>query len=136
MFRPFCRVNAAFLSSATSCSLVVLTRCAREPLSGSGAERGHSCPQQCVTPKIASKRRARRTSGVAADRNVRAPPAVTDRLHRAGFCACQKAPRRLGIRAKFQRESWVFNENNVMYRIIGADNKEYGPITTEQLRQW
>lgn len=23
-----------------------------------------------------------------------------------------------------------------MYRIIGADGKEYGPITTEQLRQW
>src|SRR5258708_39414667 len=23
-----------------------------------------------------------------------------------------------------------------MYKIIGADGKEYGPITTEQLRQW
>src|SRR5690242_4920490 len=23
-----------------------------------------------------------------------------------------------------------------MYRIIGADGREYGPITTEQLRQW
>jgi hypothetical protein len=23
-----------------------------------------------------------------------------------------------------------------MYKIIGADQKEYGPITTEQLRQW
>jgi hypothetical protein len=23
-----------------------------------------------------------------------------------------------------------------MYRIIGADGKEYGPVTTEQLRQW
>src|SRR5882724_12551865 len=37
MFRPFCRVNAAFLSSATSCSLVVLTRCAR--IAGGGASR-------------------------------------------------------------------------------------------------
>src|SRR5882724_8117839 len=33
MFRPFCRVNAAFLSSATSCSLVVLTRCAPDKVS-------------------------------------------------------------------------------------------------------
>ena len=23
-----------------------------------------------------------------------------------------------------------------MYKIIGADGKEYGPVTTEQLRQW
>ena len=23
-----------------------------------------------------------------------------------------------------------------MYKIIGADGKEYGPITSEQLRQW
>ncbi len=23
-----------------------------------------------------------------------------------------------------------------MYKIIGADGREYGPVTTEQLRQW
>ena len=23
-----------------------------------------------------------------------------------------------------------------MYKIIGADGKEYGPVSTEQLRQW
>ena len=23
-----------------------------------------------------------------------------------------------------------------MYKIIGADQKEYGPVTAEQLRQW
>jgi hypothetical protein len=28
------------------------------------------------------------------------------------------------------------NLNNVMYRIIGADGKEYGPVTPEQLKQW
>lgn len=26
--------------------------------------------------------------------------------------------------------------NSVMYRIIGADGREYGPITADQLRQW
>jgi hypothetical protein len=28
------------------------------------------------------------------------------------------------------------NLNNVMYRIIGANGKEYGPVTPEQLKQW
>jgi len=28
------------------------------------------------------------------------------------------------------------SESDAMYKIIGADGKEYGPITAEQLRQW
>jgi hypothetical protein len=27
-------------------------------------------------------------------------------------------------------------QNQVMYKIIGADGREYGPITAEQLREW
>src|SRR5690242_19988248 len=30
----------------------------------------------------------------------------------------------------------VNKERNVMYKIIGADGKEYGPVTTDQIRQW
>jgi hypothetical protein len=29
-----------------------------------------------------------------------------------------------------------FSETLVMYKIVGADQKEYGPVTEEQLRQW
>jgi len=52
------------------------------------AERGHSCPQQRASYEIGSKSKRLRLSEVAADKNVRAPPAVTDRLH-----ACQSGRR-------------------------------------------
>src|SRR6266545_4971920 len=54
------------------------------------AERGHSCPQQRASYEIGSKSKRLRLSEIAADKNVRAPPAVTDRLRErsvlARFC--------------------------------------------------
>src|SRR6266498_4769309 len=52
------------------------------------AERGHSCPQQRASYEIGSKPKRLRFSEVAADKNVRAPPAVTDRLHTRVISLC------------------------------------------------
>src|SRR6266545_1283301 len=60
------------------------------------AERGHSCPQQRASYEIGSKSKRLRLSEVAADKNVRAPPAVTDRLQTGGRKSlefCLKIPR-------------------------------------------
>jgi len=34
------------------------------------------------------------------------------------------------------RRAGVTARNSIMYKIIGADQKEYGPISTDQIRQW
>jgi TM2 domain-containing membrane protein YozV len=34
------------------------------------------------------------------------------------------------------RPAAKLNERQTMYRIIGADGREYGPVTAEQLKQW
>jgi prepilin-type processing-associated H-X9-DG protein len=35
-----------------------------------------------------------------------------------------------------RRAASTMPEDNVMYKIIGTDQKEYGPVAAEQLRQW
>src|SRR5262245_21124509 len=30
----------------------------------------------------------------------------------------------------------AFSETPLMYKIVGADQKEYGPVSEEQIRQW
>ncbi len=47
------------------------------------------------------------------------------------FHACLNRPRSLVVSRAIVHQPYL-----IMYKIIGADGKEYGPVNAEQLRQW
>ena len=53
----------------------------------------------------------------------------------AGFCRRSKTRRVRGCRSCERRKRGRI-ERRAMYKIIGADGREYGPATAGQLRQW
>src|ERR1051325_7988645 len=63
--------------------------------------------------------------------------AIASRKNRRGWL--RGRARRNGhadARAAIELGSLKLNPSNTMYKIIGADGKEYGPIPTETLKQW